>query len=357
MNNPTLEKLEQELIAIETKMQDPEVLKNQRDLRSIVNRKDEIEPAVLLYRELKQVSKDKQEAHNILNTEQDTGMIQLAKDELSSLEERETILQEKIKVALLPQDPNDAKNIILEIRPAAGGDEASLFAAELSRMYMRFAENLRWKVEILSQSETESGGIKELVLSVAGKNVYSKLKFESGVHRVQRIPVTEAKGRVHTSTVTVAVLPEVDEVDIEIRDEDLEITTSRSSGAGGQKVNKTSSAVRMVHKPSGLVVECQDERSQLQNKQKALILMRAKLYEMEEMKRMKELGEKRLSQVGTGDRSEKIRTYNFPQDRLTDHRVHKNWSNLPGIMEGNIEDIVSDMILEDQARKLAESGL
>lgn len=355
--NPALEKLEAEYHDLEKQMLDPELLKNQSELKKVVFRKNEIEEVVALYQELKTITKSKNEAKQILENESDTDMIQLAKEELGPLEKREEELNEKIKIALLPKDKNDSKNIIMEIRPAAGGDEASLFAAEMGRMYMRYAENQAWKVEIINDQESETGGIKELVFSVAGKNVYSKLKYESGVHRVQRIPVTEAKGRVHTSTVTVVVLPEVDEVDIVIRDEDLEITTSRSSGAGGQKVNKTSSAVRMVHKPTGVVVECQDERSQLKNKQKALSILRARLYAAEEEKRMKEQGEKRLAQVGTGDRSEKIRTYNFPQDRLTDHRVHVNWSNLPSLMDGNIEEVVEKMILEDQAKKLAEAGV
>lgn len=355
--NPALEKLEHEYNDLEQQLLNPELLKNQTELRKVVARKNEIEEVVELYRELKKLLKNKEEARQILETESDPEMIQLAKEELAPLEKREAELHEKIKLALLPKDKNDSKNIIMEIRPAAGGDEASLFGAEMGRMYMRYAENQNWKVEIINDQESETGGIKELVFSVSGKNVYSKLKYESGVHRVQRIPVTEAKGRVHTSTVTVVVLPEVDEVDIIIRDEDLEITTSRSSGAGGQKVNKTSSAVRMVHKPTGVVVECQDERSQLKNKQKALSILRARLYAAEEEKRMKEQGEKRLAQVGTGDRSEKIRTYNFPQDRLTDHRVHVNWSNLPSLMDGNIEEVFEKMILEDQAKKLAESGL
>lgn len=355
--NPVLEQLEEEYALLTQKLHDPLVLKDQQEVKKILARKGELEEAVQLYRSLKTVQQQRTETQTMLDQEQDQELLDMAREELGGLKNREEQIQEQLKLAMLPKDKNDSKNIIVEIRPAAGGDEAALFAGELGRMYMRYGENQKWQIETLNQSEADSGGIKELIFKMVGKNVYAKLKYESGVHRVQRIPITEAKGRVHTSTVTVAVLPEVDDIDIEIRDEDLEITTSRSSGAGGQKVNKTSSAVRMVHKPTGVVVECQDERSQLKNKQKALSVLRSRLYALEEEKRQKEQGETRLAQVGTGDRSEKIRTYNFPQDRLTDHRIHENWSNLPSILDGNIDDIVEKMVMADQAEKLTQAGL
>lgn len=352
-----LQKIEREYNELEQKIHDPDILKNQEILKTVLQRKFEIEHVITLYRKLKDVQKNLQGAREILSVEHDAELLVMAHEEIILLTQQEEGLFSQLKIALLPQDKNDSKDIIIEIRPAAGGEEAALFAAEMSRMYMRYAEKQKWVIEIINQNETDAGGIKELVFKICGKNVYSKLKYESGVHRVQRIPETEAKGRVHTSTVTVAVLPEVDDIDIVVRDEDLEITTSRSSGAGGQKVNKTSSAVRMVHIPTGIVVECQDERSQLKNKQKALSVLKARIYAAEEEKRQKMQGQKRLAQVGTGDRSEKIRTYNFPQDRLTDHRIHANWSNLPSIMEGDIADIIDQMILEDQTKKLELSKL
>ncbi len=244
----------------------------------------------------------------------------------------------------------------MEVRAGTGGDEAALFAEEIARMYFRFAENIGFKTELLSKSEGSNGGIKEIIFQVIGKGAYSKLKYESGVHRVQRVPVTESSGRIHTSAITVAVLPEAEEVDIEINPEDLKIDTYRASGAGGQHVNVTDSAVRITHVPTGVVVACQDERSQMKNKNKAMSLLRSRLLVAEEEKVAKERGEERLSQVGTGDRSEKIRTYNFPQDRVTDHRIHTNWPNLPSVMEGNIEDIIEKLTIEDQAKILANQG-
>jgi peptide chain release factor 1 len=355
--NDILQKIEEEYRTIERDLHNPDLFKNQELLKTLLQRKSEIEDIVLLYREWKDIQKSIQGARDIVRMEHDAELLQMAQEELATLTKKEEQVLSQLKVALLPKDKHDSKDIIMEIRPAAGGEESALFAAELGRMYMRYAERQKWSIEIINQNETDGGGMKELIFKIHGKNVYSKLKYESGVHRVQRIPETEAKGRVHTSTVTVAVLPEVDDIDIHIRDEDLEITTSRSSGAGGQKVNKTSSAVRMVHIPTGIVVECQDERSQLKNKQKALSILKARLYAAEEEKRQKELGQERLAQVGTGDRSEKIRTYNFPQDRLTDHRIHVNWSNLPSIMDGNLEEVIERMILEDQAKKLQQSIL
>ncbi len=255
---------------------------------------------------------------------------------------------------MIPKDPNDEKSVIVEIRAAAGGEEAALFGAQLSRAYMNYARGQGFSVEILSQSEADAGGIKEVIFKIEGHGAYSKFKYESGTHRVQRVPVTENQGRVHTSTITVAVLPEAEEVDIKIEDKDLKIDVYRSSGPGGQSVNTTDSAVRITHIPSGLVVSCQNEKSQLKNKHKAMEILRSRILALEEEKAAKERGDQRLAQIGSGMRAEKIRTYNFPQDRVTDHRIHQNWSNIPSIMEGNLDRIVSDLTVADNARKLAE---
>jgi peptide chain release factor 1 len=316
-----------------------------------------LEPLVELYREYRKVEADLTEARQLLATESDPELLAMAKEEVHRLEPRLEQLDEQLKLALLPKDPNDEKDVFVEIRAGVGGEEAALFAADLFRMYSRYAERRGWKVEVVDVSEAEAGGFKEIVFEVRGKGAYSRLKWESGVHRVQRVPVTEAQGRIHTSTATVAVLPEVEEVDLQIRDEDVEMEFYRSGGAGGQNVNKVSTAVRIIHKPTGLVVTCQDERSQLKNRLKALAVLRARLYELERRKREEAVAADRRAQVGSGERAEKIRTYNFPQDRLTDHRIGLTLHGLEAILDGMLDPVIDALALADRTRRLAAEAV
>ncbi len=351
-----LAKLEEKFKDVEEKISDPKILANQDSLQKYMKEHAELKPIIDAYREYQGEEMSYQEAREVMETTDDAEFKEMAKMQASEATENMERLKKELKILLLPKDPNDERNVIVEIRAGAGGDEAGLFAAELQRLYIKYAENRRWSVDIMNTNETGVGGIKEVVFMISGKGAYSRLKYESGIHRVQRVPKTESQGRVHTSTATVAVLPEVDDVEVHIADNDIRVDVYRSSGNGGQSVNTTDSAVRITHLPTGLIVTCQDGKSQLSNKEKAMQILKSRLYEMEMQKQQDEIAEDRRSQVGSGDRSGKIRTYNFPQGRITDHRIPITLYKLAAFMDADIDEMVDALITHFQTELLAQIG-
>jgi peptide chain release factor 1 len=347
-----LKKIEKRYEEINRKMARPEIATDVSRLQALAQERAEIENTVKTYREYREVSKSLAQTRALLDDGLDEEMQELARQEVATLEARLDELTGELRKALLPKDPNDERDIIMEIRAGAGGNEAALFAADLFRMYSRYAQNHGWKTDIISVNESGIGGFKEIIFEISGKGAYSRLKYEKGVHRVQRVPVTESSGRIHTSTATVAVLPKAEEVDIDIDPDEVKVDVFHSGGAGGQNVNKVATAIRMTHLPTGMVVVCQDERSQLQNKIKAMSVLRTRLLDIEQQKQNEEITEARRSQVGTGDRSEKIRTYNYPQDRVSDHRITLTLHNLDKIMDGDIDELIDTLIATEQSQQL-----
>ncbi len=351
-----LYEVEKRFDVIESELLDPAIMSDIEKYTALLKERANLEPVVEKYREYKKTQSDAEGAREILDMEDDPELREMADEEYKIAKAELLRIEEELKILLLPKDPLDDKNVMIEIRAGAGGDEAALFAGVLYRMYTMYADTKRYKTEVVSTNETGLGGYREITFMVTGQGAYSRFKYESGVHRVQRVPETEASGRIHTSTATVAVLPEAEDVEIEINQSDLEIETIKSSGAGGQHVNKTESAIRMIHKPTGIVIECQDERSQFKNRDKAMKLLRAKLFDMKTREQNEKIASERRSQVGTGDRSERIRTYNYPQGRITDHRIGFTVYSLENFLNGNIEGMIDALATADTAEKLKNSG-
>ncbi|GGF21775.1 peptide chain release factor 1 [Halobacillus andaensis] len=351
-----LQTLEDRYEKLNELLSDPEVISDTNKLREYSKEQAGLEDTVTAYREYKEVTEQLDDAKAMLGDSLDDDMEEMVKEEISELSDRKSELEERLKILMLPSDPNDDKNVIMEIRGAAGGDEASLFAGDLYRMYARYAESQGWKTEVIESTPNEVGGYKEIIFMISGDRAYSKMKFENGAHRVQRVPETESGGRIHTSTATVAVLPEAEEVEVEIHEKDIRVDTFASSGPGGQSVNTTMSAVRLTHEPTGTVVSCQDEKSQIKNKEKAMKVLRARVYDKFQQEEQAKYDENRKSAVGTGDRSERIRTYNFPQTRVTDHRIGLTLQKLDQILQGNLDQILDALLIEEQTKKLESIG-
>ena len=345
-----LEKYEE----LSKKVSDPDVIAKQKEWQKLMKEMSDLEPIVKEYTAYKKAKEDLEEAKEILDMEDDEELREMAREELKANEAAIEEYTENLKILLLPKDPNDDKNVILEIRAGTGGDEAALFGSDLLRMYLRYAERMRWKIELIESNETEIGGVKEVVMLVKGKGAYSRLKYESGVHRVQRVPETESGGRVHTSAASVAVMPEVDDVEVNLDPNDVRVDVYRASGNGGQCVNTTDSAVRLTHMPTGLVVTCQDEKSQIKNKEKAFKVLKSRLFDLMQQEQNDKIAAERKSQIGSGDRSERIRTYNFPQSRITDHRINLTLYKLDSFLDGDLDEVIDALITEDQAEKMRD---